>query len=157
MTEKIGDLPERRYAVIVDEAHSSQGGRDGDGTEGRAGRRSDQGRSQAKSRGRRACPTTRKKSSRRWPSAAGSRTSASSPSPPRRSTRRWRSSASPGAGRQAAALPPLHHAAGHRGGLHPRRAEELHDLQDLLPADQVHRGRPAGGQDARRPGRWPGS
>ena len=28
VTEKIGDLPERRYAVIVDEAHSSQIGRE---------------------------------------------------------------------------------------------------------------------------------
>jgi len=26
VTEKIGDLPKRRYAVIIDEAHSSQGG-----------------------------------------------------------------------------------------------------------------------------------
>ena len=26
VTEKIGDLPKRKYAVIVDEAHSSQGG-----------------------------------------------------------------------------------------------------------------------------------
>ena len=26
VTEKIGELPKRRYAVIVDEAHSSQGG-----------------------------------------------------------------------------------------------------------------------------------
>ena len=51
-----------------------------------------------------------------------------------------------GRGRQAAALPPLHHAPGDRGGLHPRRAAELHDLQDVLPAGQGDRGRSQGGQ-----------
>ena len=39
VTEKIGELPKRRYAVIVDEAHSSQSGRDGDGAQGRPGGR----------------------------------------------------------------------------------------------------------------------
>jgi type I restriction enzyme R subunit len=34
VTEKIGDLPKRRYAVIVDEAHSSQGGETATGLKG---------------------------------------------------------------------------------------------------------------------------
>ena len=38
-------------------------------------------------------------------------------------------------------VPPLHHAAGDRGGVHPRRAEALHDLRDLLQAAQGLRGR----------------
>ena len=44
VTEKIGDLPKRKYAVIVDEAHSSQGGRDGDGAQRRPGSRGPAGR-----------------------------------------------------------------------------------------------------------------
>ena len=34
VTEKIGDLPQRRYAVVIDEAHSSQGGGNGDRAQG---------------------------------------------------------------------------------------------------------------------------
>ena len=34
----------------------------------------------------------------------------------------------------AAAVPPVLDAAGHRGGLHPRRAAQLHPLQDGVPA-----------------------
>ena len=45
--------------------------------------------------------------------------------------------------RQVRALPPLQHAPGDRGGLHPRRAGELHDLQGLLAAAEEDRGRPA--------------
>ena len=45
--------------------------------------------------------------------------------------------------REVRALPPLQHAPGDRGGLHPRRAGELHHLQGLLAAPQEDRGRPA--------------
>ena len=41
-----------------------------------------------------------------------------------------------------AAGAPLHHAAGDRGRVHPRRAEALHDLRDLLQAAEGLRGRP---------------
>ena len=54
--------------------------------------------------------------------------------------------------REAAAVPPLQHAAGDRGRLHPGRAEVLHDLQDVLPADQGRRGRSQAGQEEGRPG-----
>ena len=48
-----GVLPTRRCAVIIDEAHSSQVGRDGHGAEGRAGRRSvARGGAEARGRGR---------------------------------------------------------------------------------------------------------
>jgi type I restriction enzyme R subunit len=36
-------------------------------------------------------------------------------------------------GRDAASRAPLHDAAGDRGRVHPRRAEALHELRDLLP------------------------
>ncbi len=60
-----------------------------------------------------------------------------------------------GAGRQARALPPLLHAPGHRGGLHPRRAPGLHHLQALLPARQGRRRRPGAGQAQGRRGPGP--
>ena len=41
-----------------------------------------------------------------------------------------------------APVPPLLDAPGHRGGLHPRRARQLHDLRDLLEGRQGGRGRP---------------
>ena len=37
----------------------------------------------------------------------------------------------------------VHDAAGHRGGLHPRRAAKLHDLQGVLAPVEEDRGRPA--------------
>ena len=46
-------------------------------------------------------------------------------------------------GREFRALPPLQHAAGDRGRLHPRRAGELRDLQGLLASAEEDRGRPA--------------
>lgn len=46
-------------------------------------------------------------------------------------------------GREIRVLPPLHHAPGDRGGLHPRRARELHDLHGLLASAQEGRERPA--------------
>jgi hypothetical protein len=54
--------------------------------------------------------------------------------------------------RQAPAVPQLHHEAGGRGGFHPRRAEELHAGGQLLPHHATRRGdrpeqaaRPEGG------------
>jgi hypothetical protein len=66
--------------------------------------------------------------------AGGKGASPTSPSPPRPRPRRWSCSAATGAGRAAAALPRLLDAPGHRGRLHPRRAEELHQLQAGLQA-----------------------
>ena len=47
-----------------------------------------------------------------------------------------------GTERQAGAVPRLQHAAGDRGGLHPRRAPALHRLRHLLPHREEGRGRP---------------
>ena len=71
-----------------------------------------------------------------WPSAATRQTSASSPSPPRPSTKPWRCLAANGE-----PFHKLHHAAGHRGRVHPRRAQELHHLRHLLQTAQGVRGR----------------
>ncbi len=69
------------------------------------------------------------------------RASPTSPSPPRPRPRRWSCSArrpDPSAARRpgqpAGAVPRLLDAPGHRGGLHPRRAAELHALQAGLQA-----------------------
>ncbi len=90
-------------------------------------------------RGRRARSPPKTCCWRRWPSAqaAGER-QLLSPSRRRRRPRRWSCS---GDGRtrprrrdrqRPGALPRLLDAAGHRGGLHPRRAAELHPLPDRL-------------------------
>ena len=53
--------------------------------------------------------------------------------------------------RQVRAVPPLLDAPGHRGGLHPGRARQLHDLQDLLAHREGDRRRPrVRGPKARR-------
>jgi type I restriction enzyme, R subunit len=58
----------------------------------------------------------------------------------------------PGADRRSP-IPRIHDAAGDRGGLHPRRAAELHDLQALLRVGEAGRRRPRsaeeGGKGAR--------
>ena len=46
-------------------------------------------------------------------------------------------------GRAVRTLQPLQHAAGDRGGVHPRRAGQLHHVHGLLAAAEDHRGRPA--------------
>ena len=53
-----------------------------------------------------------------------------------------RAAAADGRQGQAPALPQLHDEAGDRGGLHPRRAQELHAGRQLLQAGQDDRGRP---------------
>ncbi len=86
-----------------------------------------------------------------------SRTSASSPSPRRRRPRRWSCSAPRTPRRQVRAVPPLLDAPGHRGGLHPRRARQLHDLRDVL-ADREGGRRRSRVRARPRPGaRSPGS
>ncbi len=61
--------PTRKYAVIVDEAHSSQGGETATELKGVLAARGYSRTRRQRKRLRRACPTTRKKSSRPWPSA----------------------------------------------------------------------------------------
>ena len=82
VTEKIGELPTRKYAVIIDEAHSSQSGESATELKGSAGRCSHQRGSQGQSRGRGTCRTTRRKSSARWQNEADNPISVSLPLPP---------------------------------------------------------------------------
>src|SRR5660397_14865 len=94
---------------------------------------------------RRVCLTTKKRFSRRWPNAASSRTSASSRSLPRPSTRRWRSSA--GRGRMTSLCPSISTACD-RPSTRASSSTCCRTTPRIRPTppDQVHRGRPQGGQ-----------
>ena len=93
VTKHAGDLPERRYAVIVDEAHSSQSGESAAKMKAvLAGDASAPSRTSARKKN--SCPITKRKSSALSKGASSSQTSAFSPSPRRPSTRPSRSSAS---------------------------------------------------------------
>ena len=145
--DKVADLPDRRYAVIVDEAHSSQTGEAAKDLRlalGAATSWSSQPQ-RLRTPGSSPRPSTpsKRRSPRRSVLGAGRRTCRSSPSPPRPRPGRWRlfGTQEPATGKLRA-VPPLLDAAGHRGGLHPRRARQLHDLQDLLAHREGDRRRP---------------
>ena len=147
-------LPTRRCAVIVDEAHSSQTGETATelkevlgGEELAAGGRSSRPRKKALEDMDELFRSMAKRG--RQPNLSFFAFTA---------TPKYKTLEVFGRGRMASQpVPPLHHAAGHRGGLHPGRAEELHDLRDLLQAAQGERGRPATSSARRRPRRWRGS
>ncbi len=138
VSEKIGKLPKRRYAVIVDEAHSSQTGESArnlkevlaapslDAAEQEEGNKEeedaeDQLTKVMTSRGKQknlsffAFTATPKAKTLE---IFGHRDAEGKPIP----------------------FPSLLDAPGHRGGLHPRRAQALHDLQDFLSPGEGHRG-----------------
>ena len=71
----------RRFAIIIDEAHSSQGGKTSTAVS--------MALSEGGAEGRRTRPP-RTRSTASWPRGSSSRTRATSPSPPRPRTRRWR-------------------------------------------------------------------
>ncbi len=136
--EKIGGLPDRNYAVIVDEAHSSQ--------TGEAARKLRQVLTTggiANLRRRR-----RGRHRHRRGGAAGHR-SVGPPAQPEL-LRLHRHPEAEDAGdvrhgrrrRQAPPVPRVLDAPGHRGGLHPGCARQLHDVRPVLQAHQGHRGRP---------------
>ncbi len=125
----------RRFAIIIDEAHSSQGGThlgrglDSDlGVRGRGGRRDHRGPDQPADGGEEA-PAQRQ--------LLRLHRHAQEQDP--RDLRR----AGTAAGRQgqALAVPQLYHEAGNPGGLHPGRAPLLHAGRELLQARQESRGR----------------
>ena len=140
---QIGELPGQRFAVIVDEAHSSQSGES---------TKSLKAVLKAES-----LEVRRAGGSGRPDSGGGARRPG-----PRRDPQP-RAAAEPldvrlhgdteaqdagavrpqAAGRQVRAVPPLQHAPGDRGGAHPRRAGELCHLQGLLAPAEEDRGRPA--------------
>ena len=120
----------RTFAVIIDEAHSSQSGKSAQAladalTREATSERRHRGHHRGYQAGARAAAEHQLLCLHRHA----------------RATSRWSASASPGAGRQAAPVPPLLDAPGHRGGLHPGRAPELHDLQGLLRAGKGDRRR----------------
>ena len=120
----------RRYAVIVDEAHSSQTGEAPRNLKEALGTREQAEKEEGRDEDKR--DETEDEVLKAIRVEAGSRTCPSSPSPRRR--RPGRRAVRHAATRTAKprAVPPLLDAPGHRGGLHPRRARELHDLRDLL-------------------------
>ena len=128
--DEIGDEQRRRqFAIIIDEAHSSQGGKT---SAAMSQALSEAGAKRARKR------ATKTRSTGCWSRASCCLTPATSPLPPPPRTRPWRSSATPsGSGWecQASPLPQLHHEAGDRRGLHPRCAGALHSGSKLLPAE----------------------
>ena len=131
----------KRFAVIADEAHSSQTGQaaaelkigaDRRGTGGPGGRRRGQHRGPAGGEdGHPRRPGCRHQLRRLHRDPQGQ--DAGAVRPPARSD------PAGGQGQPASRFPCLLHAAGDRGRLHPRRAEELHRLQDRIPL--THAGR----------------
>jgi type I restriction enzyme R subunit len=134
----------KRFAVIADEAHSSQ--------TGEAAAKLKQVLSAdelAELQDGGEIDTEALLAAQMSAKAAQDKGSPTSPSPPRPSRRRWSSSAArtPTA---CPALPCVFDAPGDRGGFHPRRAEELHDLQARLQAGQQRQGvRREGGGEVR--------
>ena len=126
----------RRFAIVIDEAHSSQGGRTSAATFGgalrggrRRGRRDHRGHHQPADGGQEAAAQRQLLRLHRHPQEqdAGdlrqARATARRHGPP-------------------PAVPQLHDEAGHRGGLHPGRAPALHASGELLQAGQEGGGRP---------------
>ena len=154
--DKVEAKPGRRYAVIVDEAHSSQTGeapsnlKKALGTVRNRLRRTRVGtrtrRDEIRGRGPQGHPREG-----RQPNLSFFAFTATPKAEDARAVRHARP------GRQAEAVPPLLDAAGHRGGVHPRRADELHDLRHVLPLREGGRGRPRGTTRQGRSGRSPAS
>ena len=140
VTEKVGELPARNYAVIVDEAHSSQSGESAAELKGVLAGQAirEQAQQEAEEHGlpdyEEEVLRTMAKRGRQPNLSFFGFTQVQDPGGFRRE----------GTGRQAATVSPLQHAPGDRRRLHPRRAGALRDVQDLLQAHQVHRGRPEG-------------
>jgi hypothetical protein len=145
VTDKIDSLPDRTYAVIVDEAHSSQTGESATKLKevlGSGARRRGAGQAD-RSGGGCACRC------RGGPGQAAQ--------PVVLCVHRHTKGPHAGAVRShgplhwaARAVSPVLDASGDRGGVHPRRAGQLRHLQDLLEHREHHAGRPR-----LRPGQGP--
>ena len=136
VTEKVGALPARRYAVIVDEAHSSQSGESAAEMKGVLAGHAISGQAQEEAE-EKALPDYEEevlKAVAKRGQQPNLSFFAFTATPEVQNAGDVRPQ---GRERQAAAVPHLQHAPGDRGRLHPGRAEVLHDLQDVLPADQV--------------------
>ena len=144
IAEEIGELPGKRFAVIVDEAHSSQSGESTKSLKAVLSARGALEEAEAEE-AKAATPEEELESTilaemdkrGRLPNLS---TFAFTATPKPKTLELFGTKRADG---KFDALPPLQHAAGDRGGLHPRRARQLHDLQGLLAAAQEDRGRPA--------------
>jgi type I restriction enzyme R subunit len=142
IVNEIGDLPGHRFAVIVDEAHSSQTGESTKSLKSvlAAGSLEEAEREEegAETPGEELEATILAAMEKRGrlPNLSLFAFTATPKAQDPGALRH------PAGRREIRAVPPLHHAPGDRGGLHPRRPRELHDLQGLLAPSQEDRGRP---------------
>ena len=143
ISEQIGELPGKRFAAIVDEAHSSQSGESSKSLKAVLAAGSLQ-EAEAEEAGAetpeeeiegRVLEEIRRRG--RLPNLS---TFAFTATPKSKTLELFGRKRPDGKFR---AVPPLHDAPGDRGGIHPRRARELRDLQGVLAAPEEDRGRPA--------------
>jgi type I restriction enzyme R subunit len=131
-------IAKRRYAVIVDEAHSSQTGDTARELKAILGSKAaeSEGAGEGEKEGE---PDWEDRLNQvmesRYPQGQDAGTL--------RPAGRWR---------QAGGLPHLQHAPGHRGEVHPRRARQLHHVCHVLPPLEGGRGRPDAAQEEGRAG-----
>ena len=130
IAKEMGELPGKRFALIVDEAHSSQSGESTKSLKAVLARGLWQ-----RQRRRRQSGDARGRAGEHDPGRDGEARAAPQPLDLRlhghtegEDARALRHEAPR---QEGCAVPPLQHASGDRGGFHPRRADELHDLQRL--------------------------
>ena len=143
IAEQIGQLPGQRFGVIVDEAHSSQSGESTKSLKAvlRAGTLEQAEQEEV------GAQTPEEEIDNRVLDEIQSRGRQ-----PNLSTFAFTATPKPKTlelfghkrpGREVRALPPLQHAPGDRGEVHPRRARQLHHLQGLLAFAEKDRAGPA--------------
>ena len=141
--DKVTDLGQRRFAVIVDEAHSSQTGEAAKDLKAALGAASAEAQLEAAEGAEAAdVPADPQDALAATVAARGRQPNLSffafTATPKARTLELF---GRKNARRQLRPVPPLLDAPGHRGGLHPRRARQLHDLRDVLEGRQGGRGR----------------
>ena len=146
--DKIGELPARNYAVVIDEAHSSQTGEAAKDLRLALGAGEEQELTAAEAEDAGLLAAAIDPVEEALARSVGARSGRQS------NLSYFAFTATPegtDAGdvrspqprdRQARAVPPLLDAPGDRGGLHHGRARQLHDLPDLLEDREGDRGRP---------------
>ena len=150
VTQHIDALPSRRYAVIVDEAHSSQTGDSATALKGVLGSKPSAPHPEEPADPAEDALAAAVAARGKQPNLSFFAFTAT----PKARTLELFGPLRPGH-RPARAVPPVFDAPGHRGGLHPRRARQLRHVQDVLADRAGHPGRsrlrPRQGQDGHRP------
>ena len=144
--DKIGDVPARNYAVVIDEAHSSQTGEAAKDLRLALGRGEEQELTAAEAEDAGLLAAAIDPVEEALARSVGAR-SGRSVEPLVLRVHRDPEGADAGdvrssepADREARAVPPLLDAPGDRGGVHHGRARQLHDLPDLLEDREGDRG-----------------